>query len=135
MLLSEIVAGHMDKASVGLMLDAAYVTRCLKKAVRFYCGYQKLKAHLIAIDAIHDPINAGNELDADQDFDITPSELSIIRPLFELYVEHENAIMLEASRNLGTDPFGRSVIEIAQDINQHELDLPKQAFMELAVTI
>lgn len=135
MLLSEIVAGYMENAPAGLLLDAPFVTRCLKKAVRFYCGWQKLAAPSLAADLIHDPIDASDLLDGNQDFDVTPSELGIIRPLFELYVEHENAMHLEASRGLGVDVFGRTVAEIAMDINQHELDLPKLAFMEPAETI
>lgn len=135
MLLSEIVEGYMESPPVGLMLDDAFVARCLKKAVRFYCGWAKLAALPVAADAIHDPIDASNEIAGDQNFDLTPSEYAVIRPLFDLYVEHENAVMLEASRGLGVDVFGRTVSEIAQDILQRETDLPKLAFMEPAETI
>lgn len=135
MLLADIVEGYIENPSAGFMLAPEFVERCIKKAVRFYCGYQKLKAGVLPEGEIHDPIDARNETAGPQNFDLTPSEYAIIRPLFELYVEHENAMMLEASRGLGVDVFGRTVSEIAQDITQHEMDLPKQAFMEPAETI
>ncbi len=135
MLLSELVNSYIDNAPVGMMLDQAFVERSLKKAVRYFCGYAKLVAGDFAADQIHDKIDATNGIDAAQDFDLTPSEYAIIRPLFELYVEHENAMQLEASRGLGVDVFGRPVSEIQQDINQRELELPKAAFMEPVETI
>lgn len=135
MLLSELVTGYMDNAPVGMLLDRPFVERCLKKAVRYYCGYAKLTAGDLAPDQIHDTIDATNGIGGAQDFEINPSEYAIIRPLFELYVEHENAMQLEASRGLGVDVFGRPVSEIQQDINQREQDLPKAAFMEPVETI
>lgn len=135
MLLSEIVDGVMDSPPVGLMLDRTFIERSLKKAVRFYCGWQKLAAADVAADLIHDPITADNGIGAGQDFDLTPSEYAIIRPLFDLYVEHENAMMLEASRGMGVDVFGRTVDVIQQDINQRELEMQKLAFMEPVETI
>jgi hypothetical protein len=135
MLLADIVEGYIENPPAGLLLETEFVERCIKKAVRFYCGYQKLKAGTLPEGEIHDQIDAGNETAGPQNFYLTPSEYSIIRPLFELYVEHENAMMLEASRGLGVDVFGRTVSEIAQDITQREMDLPKQAFMEPAETI
>lgn len=135
MRLSELVAGYIDNAPVGMMLDRPFVERCLKNAVRFYCGYAKLKADALAPDQIHDPIDAANSIDGAQDFELNPSEYAIIRPLFELYVEHENAMQLEASRGLGVDVFGRPVSEIQQDINQREQELPMAAFMEPVETI
>lgn len=138
MLLSEIVAACVEEEGrpITLLLDAPSVMRCLRKAVRFYCGYAKLTAPALAADEIHDPISASNGADATgQDFNINPSELAIIRPLFDLYVEHENATMLEASRGMGTDVFGRTVTEIQQDINVTEAELPKKAFMEPVETI
>jgi len=135
MRLSEIVDAYLDTPSVGLMLDRPFIERSLKKAVRQYCAYAKLKAPPLAADEIHDPIDAGNDATGDQNFDLTPSEYGIIRPLFELYVELETATMLEASRGMGSEVFGRSVSEISQDITNKEMALPKEAFVEPAVTI
>lgn len=138
MRLTEIVTAYLQEEArpVGLMLDDAFVMRCLRKAVRFYCAYAKLTSPDVADDGIHDPISASNEAAPDpQDFDLNPSEFGIIRPLFDLYVEHENAVMLEASRGMGADVFGRTVTEIQQDINLAEAELPKKAFIELPETI
>ena len=64
------------------------------------------------------------------DVDLTLSELALIRPLFLLYVERENATHLEASRALGLEVYGRSVAEVDGDIKQLEEDMPKRAFVE-----
>lgn len=135
MKLSEIIDGYLDSPPAGLMLDREFVSRCLRKAVRFYCGYAKLAREGLDTDEVHDRIDASNESAGPQNFDLSPSEYAIIRPLFELYVEHENAMNLEASRGLGVDVFGRQVSEIAQEIAQQEMDLPKKAFVEPAETI
>lgn len=135
MLLTKIVDGLLVNPSAGFLLDRTQLARCLKKAVRFYCGYQKLVATPAGVDGLHDPVSADDLIDGNQDFDLSPSEYAIIRPLFDLYVELENAILLEASRGMGVDVFGRTTDVIQQDINQHELDLPKLAFIEPAETI
>ncbi len=67
--------------------------------------------------------------------DITVSEWALIRPLFLLYIERENAIQLEASRGMGVDPFGRSSSEVAGDIVQMELSMPHSAGLSLAFSI
>jgi len=75
-----------------------------------------------------------DHLDIDLNYCITDSEWAIIRPLFDLYVERENAIHLEASRGMGVDVFGRSVSEINSDIAQKESELPRLAFDEPVFT-
>jgi hypothetical protein len=66
---------------------------------------------------------------------ISQSEWAIIRPLFLLYVEREQAIHLEASRNFGVDVFGRSSAEIQQDIDLYEERLPNLAFSQPVITV
>lgn len=66
---------------------------------------------------------------------LSVSEWAIIRPLFLLYVERENAIQLEASRGMGVDVFGRSSSEVAGDITQMELTMPHNASLSLAFSI
>ena len=56
------------------------------------------------------------------DTDLTMGEWAIIKPLFVLYVERENATRLEASRGLGVDAFGRTTSEVAQDIERMETE-------------
>lgn len=135
MKLSEIVDALMSANKAGMMLSEPDVARLLKKTVRFYCGFATIRSVPLADGVIHTPIDATDSIDGSQDFDLNPSEYAIIRPLFDLYVEEENAIHLEASRGLGVDVFGRSVSEIRQEIMQREMDFPKQCFMEEPVSV
>lgn len=135
MLLSEIVEGFMENLPAGIVVSEETIQRSLKKAVRFYCGYATIRSVGLAADDVHTAIDASDSISGAQDFDLSPSEYAIIRPLFELYVEGENATHLEASRGLGVDVFGRTVSEIAQETLQRESDLPKMAFMEPPVSI
>jgi len=66
---------------------------------------------------------------------VTPSDWAIIRPLFLLYCEREQALMLEASRVMGVDVFGRATSEVQQDINTTEAELPLKAFIQPAFSI
>ena len=63
------------------------------------------------------------------DMTVSTSEWGVIKPLFMLYVERENARALEASRGQGVDVYGRDANTIEVDIRQYEtLDLPRLAF-------
>lgn len=141
MTLSEIVTGFMEAAPAGMVLGDEDVTRMLRNAVRFYAGYATLRNYppepedRDTVPAIHTAIDASNSVSGDQDFDLTLSEWAIIKPLFDIYVERENATHIEASRGLGVDVFGRTVSEIQVDVNQRELDMVKAASLELPVSI
>ena len=90
-------------------------------ATRFFCGYAGLEAYnykAMPFDEITD------------ETELNPSEWMLIRPLFLLYVERENALQLEASRGMGIDPFGRSTSEIAGEIAQYEERLGQRAFFQ-----
>lgn len=154
MKLSEIVAQYLIHLPAGIVLEEGQITRSLRKAVRLYCGYATLTnapsaAEIFALAAIglglpsplfpigdvHSPINAEETITDAQDFDLTASEWALIRPLFDLYVENENAQSLEASRALGLDVYGRATSEIAQDIRDREERMPDMCFVELVVSI
>lgn len=135
MLLSEIITGFMENLPAGMVLGESDITRCLKKSVRLYAGYATIRSVVIAEGDIHTLVDASDSISADQDFDLNQSEYAIIRPLFELYVESQNATHLEASRGLGVDVYGRTVSEIGQEILQKEMDFPKLCFMELPVSV
>lgn len=139
MKLSDLVAGYVENAPA-LVLDDVAVAKHLKSAVRFYCGYAALtNSPPVPVDeggdGIHTDITADNLIEGAQDFDLTPSEYAIIKPLFYLYVEKENAQHLEASRALGTEVFGRSVAEVENDIKDMEAELPHRAFQEDVIRI
>jgi hypothetical protein len=72
----------------------------------------------------------------DAQTDITPSEWSIIKPLYMLYVERENARVLETSRQQGVEVFGRDVASIQGDIERQEIEvLPRLAFFQPVETL
>lgn len=137
MQLSALVAAYMAALPAGIVLDQQQVERNLKAAVRKYCGYATLTNHLPddPDTDVHSPVDATNSIAGGQNFDLTPSELAVIEPLFRLYAEMENATSLEASRALGLDVYGRNSSEIAQDIKEKEMDLPRLCFWEPVETI
>lgn len=134
MLLSEIVTGYMTPAPAGLMLDADEVGKQLKRAVVYLAGWAVLDNLLPVSPVVASPVTATSLIN-DPDIDLTTGEWAAIKRLFELYVEHENAVMLEASRSQGADVFGRAVSEIQSEISQYELDLRKLAYYQEAVSI
>jgi ABC-type phosphate transport system substrate-binding protein len=72
----------------------------------------------------------------DKDTEISTGEWSIIRPLFILYAERGNATMIEATRGLGVDVFGRSVSEIVQDITMMENEtLPMKCYVHVLIEV
>lgn len=141
MKLSEIVAAFIDAQPAGIVLDEPDITRLLKNSVRFYCTYATLRNSAPGVDerdavpVIHTAIDATNDISGTQDFDLTPSEWGLIKMLFDLYLEKENATHIEASRGMGADVFGRTVSEVQGSIEALELNFPKMASMELPGTI
>ncbi len=114
-----------NERPVSLLLDSDVVTAQAIAAVNFYAGYARLVAHeLLTVTPV-----------IDADTAITVSEWAIIRPLFLLFIEREQAIQLEASRGLGVDVYGRSVSEIASEITQYEMELPHKAFSADIITV
>lgn len=135
MKLSALVAAYLASPPVGVVLAEAQIARCLKKAVRFYCGVATLTNAPSGESQVHSPIDATDSIEDAQDFDLTASEYALIRPLFDLYVELENAASLEAARALGLEVYGRATSEIYQDISARESEMPRLAFFEPVTTI
>ena len=121
MTLTQLVAEFMaSRLTGGLVLAESDVIKAIVKAVRFYAGYAEIKYF----------VNAPTLSQIDSNVTLTPSEWAIIQPLFNAYVDHENALRLEASRGLGLDVYGRSSSELASEIKQLEMDLPRKAFYQ-----
>jgi len=99
-----------------------------ERPVSFFAGYAVLDTNALLLPT--DPVPDITLLT-----DITISEWAIIRPLFILYVERENALHLEASRGMGVDVFGRTTSEISSDIQQLEEKIPFLAFSQPVVTV
>jgi hypothetical protein len=66
---------------------------------------------------------------------VTLGEWAIIRPLFVLYVERENAIHLESTRGLGADVFGRSSDVITDNIKDCEQEVMERAFNQKILSV
>lgn len=128
MLLSEIVTSYFEVLPTGIVLDNKQVGRNLKQAVRFYSGYAPLLNALALPDST-------NSIEDEQDLTLSDSEYALIKPLFYLYCELENAMNLESSRALGIDVYGRSVSEIQGDIRERETAMAHDAAFEPIVSI
>lgn len=122
MKLSELVAGYVQVLPIGCVLDEQQIERSLRVATRFYCGC----ADLASGETVNAKALIGD--DPAQDVDLTPGELELIRPLWDLYMEKENSMALEASRTQGAELFGRAVSEIVPAITEYEARLPMLAF-------
>lgn len=126
MTLTQLIAEFMaSRLTGGLVLAEPDVTKAMLKAVRFYAGYAEIKYF----------VNAPTLSQIDSNVTLTPSEWAIIQPLFNAYVDHENALRLEASRGLGLDVYGRSSSELASEIKQLEMDLPRKAFYQSIASV
>lgn len=126
MTLAQLVAEFMaSRLTGGLVLGEPDVTKAMLKAVRFYAGYAEVSYFFE-----QDPSVTPTLTQLTDAVTLTPSEWAIIQPLFNAYVDHENALRLEASRGLGLDVYGRSSSELASEIKQLEMDLPRKAFYQ-----
>ena len=123
MKLSELAVQHMAELPIGLVLTEEQVLRSLRDATRFYCGH----ADLVAGGSVDASALAGDV--AEQDVDLSHSELSLIKPLWLLYMEKENSTALEASRTQGAELYGRAVSEVQASITDYEERLPELAFV------
>ncbi|NWA11946.1 hypothetical protein [Pseudomonas gingeri] len=129
MKLSELVAQYLAVLPIGCVLTEEQVERHLLTATRHYLGLADLKSgETLGVKAL-----IGT--DAAQDVDLTHSELELIRPLWDLYMEKENSMALEASRSQGADVWGRSVAEVEVSIQMYVDRLPMLSFTADFVTI
>lgn len=112
---------------VGNILAPEAILAQAVAATRMYAGYGRLSATL--------PSGATPGAPVTGIIEVSESEWAVIRPLFMLYVERENAMALEASRGLGVDVFGRDSSTIGADITQLEAELPRRAFCREIVTV
>lgn len=114
--LSELAASV--KWAFGLVIGDDDVTAQAVAAARHYHGYGDIRS-----------VAGKSAAAVTEDTAIAPGEWAVIKPLFMLYVERENARALEASRGLGVDVYGRTISEIGPEITQYENnDLPRLAF-------
>lgn len=114
-----------DDRPVGVFLDDAAVLAQAVAATKFYAGYAQIAS---TIDV--DPAPA-----ISKDTELSDSEWAIIRPLFILYLEREEARYVESSRGMGVESLGRMSSEISGDIALVEQEIPHKAFYSSIATI
>ncbi|CDG00388.1 Putative uncharacterized protein [Avibacterium paragallinarum JF4211] len=119
--LAENYSGHLRPT--GLVITDDVILSQALKATRYYEGFGGLA------------FSEEGSKQITPDTPLTKSELTVISPLFELYVERENALILEASRTLGVEVYGRTVSEINSDIVQKEQEIQHLAFQFDIITI
>ena len=107
-----------EERPAGNLLDDTQILAQALAAARFYAGFAAIVSQIV----VPAPTDVADSTE------ISLSEWALIRPLFMLYLERENAIQLEASRGMGIDPFGRSSSEVQNDILQAEDAMPLKAF-------
>lgn len=132
---SDLVAKFATERPVGNLLDTPVLLAQAIAAVSYYAGWADLDVHLAIPIADPAPVPPVAYPAIDGTTVISVSEWAMIRPLFLLYIERENALQLEASRGMGIDVFGRSSSEISGDITQIELGFPHAAAYSPVVTI
>lgn len=105
--------------SIPTMLDAPIVEQTAINAARFCSAYVDWQAQEPSIE----PSITGQS-------PFTLRDWGLITPLFMAYIAREEAKLLEASRIMGVDVFGRSVSEIESEIRTLEDDMSRRIFME-----
>lgn len=144
MRIEELATEYQD-SRVSIVLEPEQVVAACVAAARFYAAYGDIESLSLSstlpqtvAGVAPDPEAIGDSSPAlpikkltliDEDTDLTTGEWALIRPLFVLYVDRENAILLEASRGVGADPYGRSASEVAADIQREEEALPGKCFV------
>lgn len=147
---------YMLRAPGWLVLSDVEVLSCASEALRFCAAYISIASISRHDDDLPGASEPGTELPVqpvkddvllpslpikeiellDEDAELTTGEWVIIKPLFSLYVERENALRLEASRALGLEVYGRSVSEVAQDILVMEREtVPAAGFCHAIISI
>lgn len=130
--ISDLVADFMtNQRPVGNLLDVDIVTAQCMAATLFYVGYSDLavcRDMPVTVPATPYPDIAETTV-------LNESEWAIIKPLFMLYLERENALYLESSRSMGVEQFGRTSSEVIGDITAYELEMPHKAFCREIETV
>lgn len=119
----ELVRFYLEmNRPIGIVVSDDTILAQAIKATRYYHGY----GNLTYLD---------DDVMVQESTLLERSESAVITPLFELYVERENALILESSRALGVEVYGRTVSEISSDITQKELEIQNLAFAHEFFTV
>lgn len=124
MRIDALVSRWMQFRPIGTLIDAGQVLGCCIRAAEMYASHAGLKAQNWTF---------GDFLDGSTD--LTVSEWGLIEPLFMLYVEREEALYIDATKQFGGDMERRSGSEVAQDIERYLETLPRKSFLEPVLTL
>jgi hypothetical protein len=110
----------------GLILSEPDLVAQAINAARQYAAWGSIQSLALNPDASPSQLD-----DIDEIVDISDGEWGVIKPLYSMYVERQNALGLEASRMQGVEVYGRTVAEVEMDIRMYESDvLPRMAFSQ-----
>lgn len=125
MLLSDLSTEYLAlRGASGLMLLDAEVLDCAVRAARQYAAYGDITS---AVD--------GDATSVTPTTDLTIGEWALVRPLFELYAERENAMRISTASAGGIESFGRTVAEIEGDISAYLSALPERCYDAEIITV
>jgi hypothetical protein len=125
MLLSDLSTEYLAlREASGLMLLDAEVLDCAVRAARQYAAYGDITS---AVD--------GDATSVEPTTDLTIGEWALVRPLFELYAERENAMRISTASAGGIESFGRTVAEIEGDISAYLSALPERCYDAEIITV
>lgn len=142
------------RIGAGLLLAEPDVQKAALEAARYYAGYGPIES-ITRSDVLPGAADPGGPAPAypdpepqvqaalpiknltyiTLDTDLTAGEWAVITPLFLLLVELANALLLEASRGSGVEPYGRPVAEITNDINAAREKMQSDSFMHVVITV
>ena len=146
---------HSTRSPGWLVLSEPETCQCALEALRYCAAYMAVESitrHADALPGASEPgtpvpvaVYEGDQVESlpikdmellDLDTELTTGEWMIVRPLFALYVEKENALRLEASRAMGLEPYGRQASEVAQDITIMESQtIPAATFVHAIIEV
>jgi len=136
--IADLVEEYLATRAPGwLVLTVPEALECGLSALRFYAAHGTVQS-LLETDPDGVVTDESSDLHrVNEDTGLTTGEWAIVRPLFTLYVEREQAMRLEASRAAGLEVYGRQVSEVAADIAMMESPegLPARAFAAAAFTV
>ncbi len=96
------------------LTDIHQVEKFIIEATKEYQAWGFLKVDNADFDELHEWVFRAAAIN--RETDLTPSEWGVIKPLAELFIELENALIQESSRVASHEPYGRGSSEINQEI-------------------
>lgn len=134
--ITSLVTEYRD-THVTTLLDEVSLEALFIEAVREYQAWAALKAENQRIDVLAQAsVLVSDEVMVNANTVLSLSEWGVIKPLAYFYVERQEALVQEASKNHMHELFGRTSSEIEQDITAYRNDqLRRLAFRMPIITV